>query len=201
MLHVTKRLGLSQGSSVTSNSEDPICRLLLSLGVLPAPSLRTQRCSCSWLCSGFGYTGSNWGMEQTSNSALDSSSQLICRLPDRHSDVPAKIPPSPFPTITFCQQKMALCSRSFHPKSHRGAWIIEACFGNAVEHLLFVSSHRASSHPSSVSEGQVPLVPYGQKDVTSLPAGMASPISVSGVQKGPALCCCSPLPSFHPSPE
>lgn len=75
---------------------------------------------------------------------------------------------------------MALCSRSFHPKSHRGARIIEACFGNAVEHLLFVSSHRASSHPSSVSEGQVPLVPYGQQDVTSLPAGMASPISVSG---------------------
>lgn len=142
-------------------------------------------------------------MEQTLNTALDSTSQIICGLPAVHWDVPAKLPPFPFPTITFRQQKTALCSRYFHPENHCEARIIEAHFSNAVEHLfLFISSHQTSSHPSSVFEGQqVPLVPNGQQDVTSLPPGMASPIRISGVQKGPTLCYCSLLPSFHPSPE
>lgn len=68
----------------------------------PAP---VQGCCCpSPLHPGLGYVGSNRGMEQALHSAWGSRPQLFRGLPARQRDVPAKLPPSPVPTVvTFWQ--------------------------------------------------------------------------------------------------
>lgn len=116
----------------------------------PAP---VQGCCCpSPLHPGLGYVGSNRGMEQALHSAWGSRPQLFRGLPARQRDVPAKLPPSPVPTVvTFWQPAEGALLQVFASQELTQSADYEARFGDAAEHLLLpVLSHRASSYPSSV---------------------------------------------------